>query len=181
VLIGGSPGTGKSTTAEALADRTGFMVLSSDALRKELAGVPPATHRFAPLDSGIYDRESTTQVYATLLHRAGQLLGLGESVILDASWASEESRRLAREAARDAGAEMIEIRCVLDPVEAATRVARRLRQESTTSDATPALAHELAGRFDPWHEAAEVDTRIARTTVASAAEKVIDRRWTSPA
>ena len=40
VLVGGLPGTGKSALAGALADRLGWTVLSSDRIRKELAGPP---------------------------------------------------------------------------------------------------------------------------------------------
>ena len=40
VLVGGPPGTGKSALAGAVADRLGFAVLSSDRIRKELAGWP---------------------------------------------------------------------------------------------------------------------------------------------
>ena len=40
VLIGGLPGTGKSALAGTLADRLGCTVLSSDRIRKELAGLP---------------------------------------------------------------------------------------------------------------------------------------------
>ena len=39
VLVGGLPGTGKSTLARALAERAGFTVIRSDLVRKELARV----------------------------------------------------------------------------------------------------------------------------------------------
>ncbi|MFF3411062.1 universal stress protein [Streptomyces sp. NPDC002742] len=39
-LVGGLPGSGKSTLSGALADRLGVTLLSSDRLRKELAGIP---------------------------------------------------------------------------------------------------------------------------------------------
>lgn len=39
-LVGGMPGSGKSTLAGALADRLGVTLLSSDRLRKQLAGIP---------------------------------------------------------------------------------------------------------------------------------------------
>ena len=48
VLVGGLPGTGKTTLAGALADRLGFTVLSSDRIRKELAGVPAERRCAAP-------------------------------------------------------------------------------------------------------------------------------------
>ena len=41
VLVGGLPGTGKTTLAGAIADRLGWTVLSSDQIRKELAGLAP--------------------------------------------------------------------------------------------------------------------------------------------
>ena len=43
VMVGGSPGTGKSTLASALGDRLKAPVLRSDEIRKELAGVPAGT------------------------------------------------------------------------------------------------------------------------------------------
>uniref|UniRef100_UPI000FC9F3CA bifunctional aminoglycoside phosphotransferase/ATP-binding protein n=1 Tax=Actinacidiphila soli TaxID=2487275 RepID=UPI000FC9F3CA len=39
-LVGGLPGSGKSTLSGALADRLGVTLVSSDRLRKELAGIP---------------------------------------------------------------------------------------------------------------------------------------------
>jgi hypothetical protein len=44
VIVGGLPGTGKSTLSAAVAGRLGFAVLSSDQIRKELAGISPDDH-----------------------------------------------------------------------------------------------------------------------------------------
>ena len=41
VMVGGLPGTGKSALSAAIAGRFGFTALSSDQIRKELAGVSP--------------------------------------------------------------------------------------------------------------------------------------------
>jgi uncharacterized protein len=43
VLVGGLPGSGKTTVAGRLADELGAVLLSSDRLRKELSGVTPPT------------------------------------------------------------------------------------------------------------------------------------------
>src|SRR5208282_1954760 len=92
VLAGGLPGTGKTALAGALADRLGFTVLSSDRIRKELAGVPAGQRCAAPWGTGIYTAARTEQVYSEMLGRAGRLLALGESVIADASFVSAAHR-----------------------------------------------------------------------------------------
>lgn len=45
VLVGGLPGTGKSTVSDAVAGRLGMVLLSSDRLRKELHGISDFTTR----------------------------------------------------------------------------------------------------------------------------------------
>ncbi len=100
VLVGGLPGTGKSTVADGLADRTGWTVLRSDELRKDLAGIGHTTRGGDEYGAGLYDEASTRATYRTLLDRARALLGAGESVILDASWTRERWREDARSVAR---------------------------------------------------------------------------------
>src|SRR5205807_565194 len=70
VLVGGLPGTGKSTLARALADRAGFTVIRSDVVRKELARRPP--NEPTPLDkrSKLYSAKWTDRTYAECLRQA---------------------------------------------------------------------------------------------------------------
>ena len=104
VLVGGLPGSGKTTIAHGLADRFGAVVLSSDRVRKELAGIDPESRATADYRAGIYSPDHTDELYAELLHRAEELLGRGESVVLDASWTSSVHRGRATEVARHAAA-----------------------------------------------------------------------------
>jgi aminoglycoside phosphotransferase family enzyme len=53
LLIGGLPGTGKSTLANALAENAGFRVVRSDVVRKQLAGVGEEESR-STFGQGIY-------------------------------------------------------------------------------------------------------------------------------
>lgn len=154
-LVGGAPATGKSTLARELGDRLASVVLRSDEVRKELAGLTAATPAGAPLCAGVYTPAMTSLTYGELLHRARGLLERGESVILDATWADPSWRQEARRVAGVAGAEPIELRCHVAVSVAAERARRR---GPDASDAGPEVAVALAERFAPWPEATLIDT-----------------------
>lgn len=154
-LVGGLPGTGKTTVAGGLADRFGAVLLSSDRIRKELAGVDPAIPAAAGFGEGLYSRERTDALYSELLHRAGELLARGESVVLDASWTSARHRRAAEELGRRTHSDLVRLRC---RTSAETASHRLLTRGPTTSDATPAVATAMATSADPWPEALVVPT-----------------------
>lgn len=155
VLVGGLPGAGKSTLAGAIADRLGFTVLSSDRIRKELTGIEPRQHAAADFGTGIYSRSWTERTYAEMVSRAVALLGLGESVVLDATWNSAGHRQAAAAAAGETAADLVELRCTVPPQAMASRMAGR---KSGVSDATPAIAGRLAAEQDPWPQAHVIDT-----------------------
>jgi aminoglycoside phosphotransferase family enzyme/predicted kinase len=154
-LIGGLPGTGKSALAGALADRLGCTVLSSDHIRKELAGLAPETPAAAEYGSGIYTDAWTKRTYTELLARAARLLSNGESVIIDASLTDAEHRADAVELAARADADLVTARCAA-PAEV---VARRLGTRTPgVSDADPAIAAAMAVHAAPWADATVIDT-----------------------
>ena len=161
VLVGGLPGTGKSALAGAVADRLGLTVLSSDRIRKELAGWPAEASAPAPYGSGIYSAEWTESVYAELLHRATVLLAHGESVVADASFISARHRVAAAAAAAGVSADLVPLRCVASPELAARRISTRT---GGVSDADQAIAGQMAALADPWPDATVIDTEPAGTT-----------------
>ena len=154
-LVGGLPGTGKSTVAGALADRFGAVLLSTDPLRKETAGLDPQQPAPAAFRDGLYTPDRTDRTYSMLLHRAGELLARGESVILDASWTHAEHRSAAGRLADDHCADLVALQCRARPETAATRIRTRRR---TPSDASPAIAAAMDAAADPWPQALPVDT-----------------------
>lgn len=156
VLVGGSPGTGKSTLADALGRELGWVVLRSDLRRKELVGVSPGVHAQEPFRSGIYAPEVTALTYAELLGEARDALRLGESVVLDASWMNASWRRAARLVAHTTSTDLVELQCSAPEAIATERI--RHRPSEDPSDATPAVARAMATRADPWPEAIGVDT-----------------------
>ncbi|MEU7815202.1 AAA family ATPase [Pseudonocardia sp. NPDC049154] len=170
-LVGGLPGTGKSTLAGALADRAGAVLLSSDRLRKERAGLDPTTSAAAEFGTGLYDPTHSADVYAELLRRAAELLALGESVVLDASWTAAGPRERAAETARATDAETVALCCAAPAAVTAARIRSRRR---SVSDATVAVAERMAAVADPWPDAVVVRTDAPPARSLAQAARVWD-------
>ncbi|HTW13879.1 MAG TPA: AAA family ATPase [Nocardioides sp.] len=169
VLVGGPPGTGKTTLAGDVADRLGFVVISSDRVRKELAGVAAETPASADLWSGIYDAEHTAATYQEMLRRAEMLVARGESVVLDASWTDAGQRRAARNSARSTRSRLVALFCQCDSELAAQRVAARAAVGGSISDADERVAAALRAKADPWPHSIVIDTSSTRETCAEIA------------
>ncbi|MCW2615008.1 MAG: gluconate kinase [Frankiales bacterium] len=155
VLVGGSPGTGKTTLARALCSSTGWELLRSDVVRKELAGVAEQTSAAAPPGAGLYSQEHGRRTLDELLARARALLSQGRSVVLDATWAAASWRAAAEALAVETGSELVCVRAVVDDAVADARLAART---GDASDATPATAALLRPGFEDWPQARVVTT-----------------------
>ncbi len=175
-LVGGTPGTGKSTLSRGLSDAFGAMVLGTDELRKDLAGRGHLDHEVAGTDEGIYRPELSDRTYEVLLEHAGAVLDRAESVVLDASWNRADHRHAARSLAAAKGADVFEIHCVLDAETAKDRVRRRLAAGNDPSDARPELLDELRARHEPWPTAMAVDTGQAPDAVVRQVIAALEHR-----
>ncbi|MEV0074806.1 AAA family ATPase [Nocardia neocaledoniensis] len=166
VLVGGLPGTGKSTVATRLAERSGAALLSSDHLRKEMVGAARIGGELGRFGAGRYSPANRTRVYDELLDRARGLLTRGVSVILDASWTDQDERARAATLAEDVAAELIALRCVCPRALAHRRLGDRRGSES---DATAEIADAMAACETAWSRAVTLDTSAPLSdTVASA-------------
>ncbi len=169
VVVGGLPGTGKSTLAAQLAEALGAATIRSDEVRKQMMGIDPSTPRRAPLDHGLYEPEVTATTYAELVRRAGVCLSNGVSAVVDATFSDRRWREEMRTLAAEAVADLDELHCVapLDLVE--SRIAARLASGGDASDATPAVARQFAAAEAPWPTAAPIDTSGPIESVRDAA------------
>jgi len=165
VLVGGLPGTGKSTLADMLRDAADFEVVSSDRTRKRLAGLDASTPAAAAYGEGIYGSEWTDRTYDALLEEAERALLDGERVIVDASFREDARRsRFLSLAAR------LRVPSVFLRLEAPeSRVRARLdARPRGPSDADADMYEALAARWEaPTRESAP-STRVVHTGQARA-------------
>lgn len=166
LLIGGVMGTGKSTLALALQRELGWILFSSDALRKRLAGFDPARPISEAFGQGIYSQEWTRRTYEALVHEAGRALVDGRSVLLDATFLQRAERQAAAYQAAQLGARAVFVECACPRELALHRLAQRWKERvegkqagstvaSPASDARPDLYDEQTAyweAFEPGEE-----------------------------
>jgi len=154
-LIGGNPGTGKSTLAHALAKKVGAQVISTDDVRRELRESGAITGSPGVLNAGLYNPDNVASVYEEALRRARVPLGRGESVILDGTWRDPEIRARANHLAMETHSAIVELLCTATTEMVADRIQTR---QPGNSEVTPEIAAALAAQENPWDTASRVDT-----------------------
>ena len=169
VLVGGPPGSGKSTLSAALADRLGAVLVGSDAERKALAGVAATVHVPAAFGEGIYTAGMTARTYASLADRAARLLGMGETVVVDALFAAAGLREQFRALARAGSTPVVELVCSARTAVVEDRLRARAARPDAVSDADLPVGRRLAALSDPWPEASVVHTGSSRQTAVAQA------------
>jgi len=156
ILVGGGPGTGKTTLASGLGERIGAQVISTDDVRAEMVRLGELSGEAGVLGEGLYTRENVDKVYDAVLHRARRSLGDGQSVILDGTWRQPMHRERARDLAGETRSTIHEFCCSANLDEAVERVATRT---GSTSQVTPEIAAALADReAGHWPGAHQIDT-----------------------
>lgn len=156
VLVGGLPGTGKSTLSRRLAAQADFQLIRSDVVRKELAGLPAESIAGVEVGAGIYTPEWTDRTYAACLRRAEQRLFEGGRVIVDANFLEERRRQDFFDAALRWGVPVLFLVCEAEPSAVKSRLAARLRD---ASDANWSVYLSAAKR---WEEAGTRTKRLLR-------------------
>jgi aminoglycoside phosphotransferase family enzyme/predicted kinase len=146
VLVGGLPGSGKSTLSRVLAEQGHFHVIRSDVVRKELAGLDPNSSARGAIDEGIYTSEWTMRTYSECLLRTERLIIEGERAIVDASFGAETHRREFLSAAARLAVPGVLFICKTNPDVARQRIENR---RGDASDADQFIYKKAAERWQP--------------------------------
>ncbi len=139
VLVSGLSGSGKSTVAAAIGRATNGMVLASDRVRKELAGIGPTNSAASDWHQGIYSDDWTARTYDRLLELANATLERGQTAIVDATFLDNAQRQRFCDAGDTQSVPTSIIWTELDDAIARTRIERRARERNSASDATFAI------------------------------------------
>lgn len=164
LITTGLVGTGKTVLAQALAQRLGSVVISSDVTRKQLASVPLTEHRFEEFGSGIYSAEFNRLTYDTMFTEGKKILSQGGSVILDAAFLKAEERERARKITEETGASFFILECILEESMVKQRLEQRLK-EGSVSDGRWEIYEVQKGWFEPVVEVPEENHVIIDTAL----------------
>ena len=153
VVMCGLPATGKSTVAGTLAGRIGAAYVSSDIVRKQLAGIDPRKRADDAFRAGLYAPEMTERTYDELRRRVREHLDAGRAVVIDAMHGRASEREAARALAAELGVPCLVAELRLDEESARARIAGREDDPLRTSDATEDVYAMQRERFEPVGDA----------------------------
>jgi aminoglycoside phosphotransferase family enzyme/predicted kinase len=150
LLIGGLPGTGKSTLARKLAEQAGFVWIRSDVVRKGMAGIDPLSRG----DSGLYTDAWSDATYSRCLEQATLHLTQGDRVIVDAVFGRAHGRLPFMNAAGKLGLPALFLVCTAQADTIRNRLEKR---RADPSDADWSVYQNAAKKWQPAAHGSFID------------------------
>ena len=166
LVVMGRVGSGKSTLARSLGEQLDWKIISSDRLRKELAGVPLHLRGSEMLRRRLYAERMSNQTYSALARHAAKETHEGKSVILDATFGRRRRRQQLRKVLDRAGVDY----CFVETRAAAMTTVRRLQKRARSAGEISDARHEdlpaLDRAYEPPTEVAGEHFLAVKTTHA---------------
>ena len=148
LVVCGPGASGKSTLAAELSRHSGLAIVSSDAVRKSAAGLPPSA-RAGP---ELYSASANRRTYELLARRAQGALARGDGVIIDATCRSRRDRSILLEGLERCDVPRLVVRCEIPLAVAHQRARQRMSDPLRASDADPAVVTMQYRSFEPLDE-----------------------------
>jgi hypothetical protein len=145
----GLMGSGKSTLAQQLGFELGITPVSSDLVRKQLAGIAADEQSRVDFETGLYSREMSDETYSRLLQVASDEVSHGRSVIIDACCVQKHQRQRFSALALSFGVQLVILQLSCSEAENKRRLAAREAAGSSNSDGRLELLGQQAALFEP--------------------------------
>lgn len=135
VAVMGPIATGKSTLARLLSEALDLPLVSSDRVRKELAGLPLYERTSPDRRKELYSTEMSDKTYEALADRAVQQSEKGTGAVLDATYSDPMRRRRLIGRMEEAGVNWLFVEAHASDAVVRQRLEGRAREEGVISDA----------------------------------------------
>jgi len=170
VAVGGLSGSGKSTVAAALAPdlgrAPGAVVLRSDVLRKQLAGID----LFETLPPDTYTQDRSDAVYARLGDCSRLALSAGYAAVADAVFGKDSERKAIADVAADMN---VPFRGLWLDISAAEQDRRLAARTADVSDATPSVGKGQRAMIAPVRDWRRIEAGHDRQETLVRARSVV--------
>jgi uncharacterized protein len=131
-ITSGLTGTGKSTIAGKIAVDYNALVINTDIVRKEVAGVDKFERHLDNPNTGMYSPERVHQTYEKVMDYAEKQLKQGQNVILDATFQKRKHQRMAKDLASKYDASFIPLYCTCPEQKAKEWLEERMKSKSVS-------------------------------------------------
>lgn len=163
VAVCGLTGSGKSTIARVLGARTGYQILNSDVVRKQMAGVPLTSHAREAYGAGLYSESADALTYERLVNHAESCLQTGKGVIIDATFKNPTHRRKLIELSARLRVPLFFGECRASEATSLRRLQEREKKAGEVSDATVEVYLRQRDEFVPLSEIPDSQRMILDT------------------
>jgi len=131
-MMSGLTGTGKSTVARKISVDYDAVVINTDVVRKETAGVDKYERHLDEPNKGMYSPKRVHQTYVNVMNFAKEYLEKGKNVVLDATFQKWDHRNMAHELADDYNALVIPVYCTCPESVAKEWLENRMKSKSVS-------------------------------------------------
>jgi hypothetical protein len=138
----GVSGSGKSTVALQLLERTGAIRIRSDVERKRLFDLAPESSSSSSVPGGIYTSEASRRTFERLQQLARSVLQSGLPCIVDATFLRREQRKPFEQLAAELALPFLIIHCAAKTSSLRQRIEYRNRQTRDASEADVAIMEQ---------------------------------------